>query len=723
MSGEKATREELLAELNRIRRQIEEMDAQETGFSGTADQGAGEEPFRNGSSLDERLTPAGLSLLGKEPTETIDLSTLFTNDISDSGSFNITGDIWATTFGKVMQALPIPALLVEESGTISVANEAWSRIIPHYTAILGEPFVGLFPSRAAAEKAALLVSTVFADRKPRVAEAILSINGKKLWTRLTFRSIRIIDDRFILVLTEDLTPEKEQLQLTRKSRAALRVSEDRFRRIYDNAPLMIQTVDKKGTIRSVNAKWLRDMGYTDEEIIGKNIAEALAIESRPEAAPFIQTLWEHGELFDAPLQYVTKAGAILAVRIDAVVTEDPVSGPVGLCTVRDETHELMLEKQLREAQKMEAVATLAGGIAHDFRNLLQIILGYADLLLIREDKGSASVSGLRSIREAATRGAELVNQVLTFSRRVESNPRPMQINHLIEQTSELLERTIPKMIRIELRLSEDVKLVNADPTQLEQVILNLALNAKDAMPEGGELEFTTKNTYLGDDYCKAFPEIQPGQYVSLSVADTGQGMEQDLAEHIFEPFFTTKKPGEGTGLGLSTVFGIVKMHEGHITCTSAPGKGARFEVFLPAIEKELPSEAEITGQMLSFGTETILLVDDEELVRNWGEELLTQVGYSVLTASNGVEAVDIYKQRLKDISLVILDLIMPEMGGGKCVLELQKLNPNVKIIIASGHAIDTKTRDFLQEKVRGIVPKPFRVKELLGAVRRALDRP
>ena len=723
MADQSLTKEELIEELHQLRQRIAQLESPDQDIVTTVyqDQETTLNPLQPSDSLSEESDPPRLSLVGREPTQTIDLSTLFTTDETDTGSFDISGDIWATTFGKVIQALPIAALLVNEMAHISVANAAWGRITPKYEDIVNLPFSDLFSSPASAEKASSLIQTVFTDRKPRVIEAVLTIENNKIWARMTFQSTRILDDRFVLILVEDLTPEKQQLHLNLKAQEALKKSEARFRHIYDNAPLMMHSLDKRGNIKSVNAKWLREMGYGHDEIIGKNINFMLLEESRSEMFSFIETLWTKGELYDIPLKYVKKDGTIIAVRVDSVTTEDPSFGPVSLCTSRDVTHELMLEKQLREAQKMEAIATLAGGIAHDFNNLLQIVLGYADLLLLKEEKSSPSYLGLRAIRETAKKGSDLVRQLLTFSRKVETNPRPLDLNYQVEQATELLRRTIPKMIDIELHLAEDVQTVFADPAQIEQLILNLALNSKDAMPEGGRLVFTTKNVFLGEQYCRAFPAVQSGDYVLLSIMDTGYGMEKDVLDHIFEPFYTTKKPGEGTGLGLSIVFGIVKMHGGHITCSTAIGKGTTFDIYLPAIGEQLGSELETTAPMPAFGTETILLVDDEELVRSLGEELLSHVGYTVITAKNGKEALELYKRRQDEISLAILDLIMPEMGGKQCVMELVKLNPKLKILVSSGYPLDSETRKFLEKVVKGIVAKPFKVKDLLIAVRTALD--
>jgi two-component system cell cycle sensor histidine kinase/response regulator CckA len=370
---------------------------------------------------------------------------------------------------------------------------------------------------------------------------------------------------------------------------------------------------------------------------------------------------------------------------------------------------------------MEALGTLAGGVAHDFNNLLQIIFGYADLIMMRVDRKSANYRGIRAIREAARRGSDLVKQVLTFSRRVETNPRPLDLNHEVKKASQLLGRTIPKMINIELTLAEDLKTIYADPVQIEQIILNLAVNAKDAMPEGGKLTLATESISLDEKYCRKCPEINPGEYVCLRISDTGHGMAPEILDHIFEPFFTTKKPGEGTGLGLSTVFGLVKMHSGHISCHSKLQTGTVFRIYFPAIEQRVPWDVEATSEMPPFGTETVLLIDDEEMVRNWGKELLTHAGYTVLSASNGREGLELYRQRKSEISLVILDLIMPQMGGKQCLDALLQVDPDLKAIVASGFPIDQKTKELLDEHAKGVITKPFHAKELLRLVRLVLD--
>ncbi|MCG6918123.1 MAG: transporter substrate-binding domain-containing protein [Deltaproteobacteria bacterium] len=381
-----------------------------------------------------------------------------------------------------------------------------------------------------------------------------------------------------------------------------------------------------------------------------------------------------------------------------------------------------MQAQLRQAQKMEAVGTLAGGIAHDFNNLLQAVQGYAQLLQMRKGEDESDQRELRQIIRAAERGADLTQQLLTFSRKVASELRPIDLNHEVESVKLLLERTIPKMIQMEFHLAKDLKIVEADPGQVEQILMNLAVNAKDAMPEGGKFIVETANVTLDENYCLSHPQARPGGYARLKVSDTGHGMNKETLEHIFEPFYTTKETGKGTGLGLATVYGIVKSHKGHITCRSEPDEGTTFRIYFPTIECE---EKIVTREeplaAAQGGTETILLVDDEEPIRILGSQILKEFGYTVLTAADGESALQLFREENQRIGLVILDLIMPGMGGKRCLSELLKLNHEVRVAIASGYSPDGPTREILKNGAKGFVSKPYDIRQMLNVVREVLD--
>jgi CheY-like chemotaxis protein len=297
----------------------------------------------------------------------------------------------------------------------------------------------------------------------------------------------------------------------------------------------------------------------------------------------------------------------------------------------------------------------------------------------------------------------------------------MNLNKQIVQVEKLLRRSISKMIDIKLELSADVPEINADASQIEQVLINLAVNARDAMPDVGQLTLRTSIVTLDEEYCRLHVEANPGEHVLLEVSDAGHGMDKETVKHIFEPFFTTKEIGRGTGLGLAMVHGIVKQHNGHITVYSEVGLGTTFKVYLPAIPADVEPDVEASGIMPAFGTETVLFVDDEDLVSDLGARILTKHGYTVLKAANGREALDLFKKEHSQISLVILDLIMPEMGGTECLKELLKIDPQVNVLVASGYSADTSVKETIQTGAKGFVTKPFRVKELLRAVKRILD--
>ncbi|MBI5250693.1 MAG: response regulator [Desulfomonile tiedjei] len=381
-----------------------------------------------------------------------------------------------------------------------------------------------------------------------------------------------------------------------------------------------------------------------------------------------------------------------------------------------------LQSQLLQAQKMEAVGILSGGIAHDFNNLLQVIQGYSDLALFHVAEGNKGHSHLREIKKAARRAAELTQALLTFSRRIESKLRPVDVNQEIRHVSAMLSRTMPKVIDIRIDLEEGIHTVNADPSQLQQVLMNLVLNARDAMPSGGTLSIQTRNLRLDEEYCRTHLGTKPGNYALVSVSDNGSGMDSKTQESIFDPFFTTKEMGKGTGLGLSIAYGIIKSHGGHIRCYSELGEGTTFRIYLPAaVEVDVKPSRTMEVEIPAGGTETVLIIDDEETLRDLASELLTKFGYRVLVAPNGKEGIKLYRERGHEIDLVILDLIMPEMGGRQCFETIFQINGSAKIVMASGYAGDGQLEDIQNLGAEAIISKPYDATELLTLVRKVLD--
>jgi len=322
---------------------------------------------------------------------------------------------------------------------------------------------------------------------------------------------------------------------------------------------------------------------------------------------------------------------------------------------------------------------------------------------------------------AAERAAALTGQLLLFTRQARGERRSVQLNSVVEETRDLLERSLPKKITVELRLASELWAVEADSSQISQVLMNLCVNARDAMPDGGTLTLETRNVTLDKEYAQAMLETRPGRYVCLSVSDTGGGMSLEVQARLFEPFFTTKEVGKGTGLGLAVVYGIVKGHGGFINVYSQEGRGSTLHVYLPAIELAVEGR-EIEGLELPTGTETILLVDDEEMVRALGQAVLEPCGYTVLMAEDGLQALGVYQAHQGEIALVVLDVIMPQMGGQECLRRLRELDPQVRVLISTGYTVKGLAQELVAEGALGVVEKPFRIQDFATAVRAALDK-
>jgi len=508
------------------------------------------------------------------------------------------------------------------------------------------------------------------------------------------------------VVTEERRREEEQARLI----TAINQTAD-----------TVMITDTKGVIQFVNPAFEKITGYSREEVLGKTPSVLKSGKHSPE---FYKTLWRtlrEKKVWTGHFINKKKDGTLY--EEDATIT--PVRDSSGRVTSyvavkRDVTNEAMLQKELLHSQKMEAIGTLAGGIAHDLNNVLQVILGYCQLLTPRLQDDTAS-KGLQAIATATRRAGDLVSRVLTFSRKIQTEARPLELNHEIRRIHELLQRTIPKMIQIQLRLADDLHLIHADAVQIEQILMNLSVNAAHAMPDGGVLSIQTENVSLDEDFCSRHAGAVPGEYILLTVSDTGCGMEKDILERIFEPFFTTKKVGEGTGLGLSMVYGIVAAHNGFILCDSQPGAGATFRIYFPRFYPQVEEAAvqESTGSLL--GNETVLLVDDEDEVVSLARDAFAGYGYTLLTARTGEEALELYKAQGNDIDIVVLDLVMPGMGGRTCLKELIKLDPTARVVIASGFATEETVKQVLKSGARSFVKKPFEFEDLLLEIRKVLD--
>jgi len=380
-----------------------------------------------------------------------------------------------------------------------------------------------------------------------------------------------------------------------------------------------------------------------------------------------------------------------------------------------------LEKQLQQAQKLEAVGTMASGIAHDFKNLIAAIQGSAELLMLGKDDDDPSYPELNTIFDASQRGVEIVQQMLSLGRKQESKKKRIDLNQQVTQIQGLVKSGIAGKFDLILNLDESLPQVDADSGQIGQVIMNLINNARDAMPDGGKLIIETTSVTLTPEDCKSLPNLVPGAYVCLRVTDTGQGMAKETLEQIFDPFFTTKRADKGTGLGLSMVYSIIQDHEGLITCKSALNEGTEFEIFLPAEARPDKVVVKKTAAVTKIGDETVLLVDDMAFIRRFAKRRLELAGYKVLTAEDGIEALELYREEKDRIGMVLLDLIMPNMGGEECLQELLQIDPGVKVIVASANEPEETSWEEIEALTQGYLRKPYLGDDLLNTVRRVLD--
>ena len=527
--------------------------------------------------------------------------------------------------------------------------------------------------------------------------------------------------------------------LTEKSRhmeTRLKASERRFRFMIQKSPDMIYTLDKNGKFTFVNDAAEELFGYKATELLGKHYNRILHQEDTRKA------LWRFNErrtgnratagyelrLKTGPLKKTTEPKhpgyAIVELNATGLYRQKRTGlrpeliGTYGVA--RDKTYRKILEAQLLQAKKMEAIGNLAGGIAHDFNNLLMGIQGIVSLMLLKMEPENPFLDQVRTIEQYVQDAAGLTRQMLTFARGGAVETKPTDINALIEKQSRMFGRT-RKEIDISESLVPNVMPVEADDSQIEQVLLNLYVNAGHAMPDGGKLKVKTENVLLSEgNFLIKSTQLIPGRHVKVTVSDTGHGMDEKTMQRIFDPFFTTKNLGKGSGLGLYCAYGIIKNHGGHIQVVSKEGVGTTFIIYLPASEKEItvtdtPSPDRIVGR------ETVLLIDDEERVRNTCRDSLKLLGYAVMTASSGEEAIKIYAEKTDIIDIIVLDMIMPGIGGKETYRRLREINPNVRVLLASGYAVDGKGREIMDAGCNAYIQKPFKVEQLSILIRDLME--
>lgn len=480
---------------------------------------------------------------------------------------------------------------------------------------------------------------------------------------------------------------------------------------------MFVVVTPEGMLRRLNPAFYQALGYSQTELVGKSFVNLVHPDDLVRSQDAFRQVLAGQPIHDFENRYRRKDGAyrIFSWR----TTADPVTGDL-YAVARDITEQRTTEAQLRHAQKMEAVGLLAGGIAHDFNNLMQAVLANVEVALLPESSRQEMEENLREIEAAGRRAAELTKQLLVFSRRQRLHRVPLDLHAVVQGLMKLLGRLLPESIVIDIRTSRDLPAVSADRTQLEQVVTNLCVNARDAMENGGKLTLETGDVVFSGSDGELYPWARPGHFVCLSVTDTGQGMSPQVRERVFEPFFTTKGHRSGTGLGLSTLYGIVQQHGGMVHVYSDEGLGTTFKIYLPADERSavVPPTPDAQPAPPLHGSETILIAEDEEVVRKPLLRILRGAGYQTLVATNGREAIELLREHLDTIDLVVLDVVMPEMGGPEAWQIMRSLRSDLRVVFMSGYA-DIRDRDRLPDDVE-VLDKPFPSQELLARIRRQL---
>ena len=516
-------------------------------------------------------------------------------------------------------------------------------------------------------------------------------------------------------MIRDITERKQ-------TEAALRESEGKYRALVEKSNDLIYILQGNRFV-FVNPQFERTLGYKASELTAEDFdfMQLVSLESRPLIEARAAAL-ERGE--EVPHQYIFKALTADGRTLDLEVSAAYIDYQGALATlgvIRDVTEKKQLEAELLQAQKMESLGQMVGGIAHDLNNILTVILSGAQLELHKVEPGSSLALKLKRIVESAQRGADLIGHILAFSRRVEIERKPVDLGSIVEEATQMLKRTIEERVSLLLEVKRPLWTVNADSTQIQQILTNLTLNARDALLEGGEVTFHLTNVALDKKGVRQHPNAKPGDYVRLSVRDTGVGMTPEVRERAYEPFFTTKPPGEGTGLGLSQVHGLVEQHGGFTVIESTRGTGTEVQLYFPAIREQPADVEEKEGEEIPRGSETVLLVEDERNVLQAVREVLESLGYGVLTSRNGEEALEVYREKMKDIALVLTDLVMPVMDGLEFCEVLLKEYPDVKVLSMSGYRSPTDMPVLQKLGVRRHLRKPLDLAILARALRQVLD--
>ena len=523
------------------------------------------------------------------------------------------------------------------------------------------------------------------------------------------------------VVLMDITPQKA-------AEASLRESEERFRTLFQHAPVAYQSLDRHGNLVAVNQAWLETLNYSEMDVIGKNFSDFLHPDRKARFKDYFNRFKTVSAVLGNEFVMQKKGGMDMLVSFHDKVSKD-LSGAFQNvhCVFYDitaqrkvEADNISLENKLRQAKKMESIGTLAGGIAHNFNNILMGIQGNITLLSMDKDPSHPDRDRLRRIEECVTSATELTRDLLGFARGGKYQVKPTDLNALIKNWNWMFGHT-KKEITIHEKYEKELWAVEVDQGQIKQALLNLYVNAWQAMPGGGNIYVQTENVTIDQAYVAPF-EIIPGRYVKITVTDTGTGMDDEIREKIFEPFYSTKEMTTSSGLGLASVYGIIKNHGGFINVSSEMGEGATFDIYLPATVKEIVAAAPVPDRGdIQYGHDTVLLVDDEPIIIDVGKKMLDRLGYRVLIARSGDEALEVYGKQGKAIALVILDMIMPGMGGGETYDRLKAIDGHVRVLLCSGYSIKGQAKEIMDRGCKGFIQKPFSLYDLSRKIREVLE--
>jgi PAS domain S-box-containing protein len=537
------------------------------------------------------------------------------------------------------------------------------------------------------------------------------------WEQLEIDLLKQLATQVAIAIQQSELYQHIQTELIERQKSEQKIREQAALLDIATDAIIVQSLDNQIRFWNKSAEAL--YGWKAAEVMGQNLHQLILHKTSPQLQQAQQSVIECGS-WQGELYQVTKEGKEIIVSSRWTLVVDFEGQPQSILIVNtDITEKKQLETQFLQAQRLESIGTLAGGIAHDLNNVLTPIITSAQLLLKTQLKPEKQERLLTIIEASAKRGAALVKQVLSFARGMEGEHTMVQLKHLILEVKHIVKETFPKSIEVDVDISPELLLVSGDPTQLHQVLMNLVINARDAMPDGGTLKLCAENFFIDENYARMNLEASVGPYSVITVSDTGTGMTSDVMSRIFEPFFTTKEQSKGTGLGLSTVRGIIKSHGGFLTVESAVGQGTKFQVFLPTVlgTQVLPS---LHKELPQGQGELILVVDDEATIREITKTSLEKSNYKVLTANDGLEAIALYLQHRNEISVVLMDMMMPEMDGLTAIRVLKQINPQVLMIAASGLTDSSQFNVAIGTDVQAFLPKPYTLQELLKSLHSVL---